>query len=153
MFWRKWTKLGMAAIRTTTDLTCGTLTMTWGMCKIQGQGIFLWEILGLIKLVMRRKIMFFSNLVTPSIHNWSKHQRFWMIGSTLLLIRTRVGLVSVRRTVLVYGVAFPFSLCLRAEGRRQIVYQLDVYQRKIMMMENVLWGGWKFCCNVWKRGK
>ena len=56
-------KLEMAEIGMTTDLMCAT------MCKLQYQSIFLWKSMGFIKLVMGRKIMFFSKLVTTLTQN------------------------------------------------------------------------------------
>ena len=66
-----------------------------------------------------------------------------MIGSTLLLKRTRMILISVRFKTLLDGVSFTFIPCLRSVGTRHIISQMDVHQCQITRMENVLclWGG------------
>ena len=67
-----------------------------------------------------------------------------MIGSNLLITRTRASLVSVRWTTLVDGVAFTFGLHLIVVGTRRIVSQMDVQKCQRMRMDNVWWGGGNF---------
>ena len=152
MFCIIWIKPGMTAIRRMTALAYATLEILWGMWKLQVQGICLWNIMVLIKLEMRSKsspIQFFNTTYSDLV----KLRKFRILGSTLLLMRTRVIPISVTCTTLVDGLDFTFGHTFDISR-----YKLNFLptgcipvSKKNNIERVMVVGGEVFHCNIWKR--